>query len=181
MLTHQRKSRPRAVAPSPTELSYRIPRSTGLTPKRYCSSYPRLSCFSFSIKILLLPSRNDQIESRKYKSYFHLLAIVQEHFLSIITTPSHSSHSSFLTRYLFLAKAKGFFTMSQTSRNSSSTGSSGEHDREKSMEGALSTQADGQETSEEMTFPEGGARAWFVAAGAAGVMFCTLGYVNSFG
>lgn len=71
--------------------------------------------------------------------------------------------------------------MSQISRDLSKTGSSGEHDRENSMEGALSTQADANETSEEMTFPEGGARAWFVAAGTAGVMFCTLGYVNSFG
>jgi len=33
----------------------------------------------------------------------------------------------------------------------------------------------------EDTFPEGGARAWCVAAGTAGVTFCTLGYLNSFG
>ena len=32
-----------------------------------------------------------------------------------------------------------------------------------------------------MTFPEGGARAWFVAAGNGGVMFCTLGFINTFG
>ena len=31
------------------------------------------------------------------------------------------------------------------------------------------------------TFPEGGARAWCVAAGHGGVAFCTFGYVNSFG
>jgi hypothetical protein len=33
----------------------------------------------------------------------------------------------------------------------------------------------------EDTFPEGGARAWSVAAGTAGVTFCTLGYLNSYG
>jgi len=33
----------------------------------------------------------------------------------------------------------------------------------------------------EDTFPEGGARAWCVAVGTAGVTFCTLGYLNSFG
>lgn len=30
-------------------------------------------------------------------------------------------------------------------------------------------------------FPDGGARAWSVAAGAAGVLFCTFGYANAFG
>jgi hypothetical protein len=34
---------------------------------------------------------------------------------------------------------------------------------------------------EETTFPEGGARAWSVALSAAGVLFCTFGYVNAFG
>lgn len=71
--------------------------------------------------------------------------------------------------------------MTDTSQDSSETRSSGKEDREKSLGGALPDQADGTEISEEMTFPEGGARAWFVAAGAAGVLFCTLGYVNSFG
>jgi len=33
----------------------------------------------------------------------------------------------------------------------------------------------------EDTFPEGGARAWSVAIATAGVSFCTLGYVNTFG
>lgn len=33
----------------------------------------------------------------------------------------------------------------------------------------------------EHSFPEGGARAWAVAIGTAGVLFCTLGYINSFG
>jgi hypothetical protein len=30
-------------------------------------------------------------------------------------------------------------------------------------------------------FPEGGLRAWSVAIGAAGVIFCTFGYANAFG
>lgn len=73
--------------------------------------------------------------------------------------------------------------MTDTSQNSSESEvrSRGEKDREDSLGGALSNQADGREISEEISFPEGGARAWFVAAGAAGVLFCTLGYVNSFG
>lgn len=32
-----------------------------------------------------------------------------------------------------------------------------------------------------MDFPDGGVRAWSVAAGAAGVLFCTFGYINAFG
>lgn len=32
-----------------------------------------------------------------------------------------------------------------------------------------------------MDFPDGGFRAWSVAAGHAGAMFCTFGYINSFG
>jgi hypothetical protein len=32
-----------------------------------------------------------------------------------------------------------------------------------------------------MTFPDGGARAWAVTAGAAGLLFCTFGYINAFG
>lgn len=30
-------------------------------------------------------------------------------------------------------------------------------------------------------FPDGGTRAWLVAAGASGAFFCTLGYTNVFG
>ena len=30
-------------------------------------------------------------------------------------------------------------------------------------------------------FPEGGARAWSVALGCAGILFCTFGYINAFG
>ncbi|CAM1511032.1 Fc.00g085450.m01.CDS01 [Cosmosporella sp. VM-42] len=33
----------------------------------------------------------------------------------------------------------------------------------------------------ESEFPDGGTRAWLVAAGAAGAFFCTLGYTNVFG
>ncbi|CAD6454327.1 5265c8df-1c99-438b-a585-f04aab271371 [Sclerotinia trifoliorum] len=32
-----------------------------------------------------------------------------------------------------------------------------------------------------LDFPDGGARAWSVALGAAGVLFCTFGYINAFG
>lgn len=34
---------------------------------------------------------------------------------------------------------------------------------------------------EDSEFPDGGTRAWLVAAGAGGVLFCTLGYTNVFG
>ena len=30
-------------------------------------------------------------------------------------------------------------------------------------------------------FPDGGFRAWSVVAGAAGVLFCGMGYANAFG
>lgn len=35
--------------------------------------------------------------------------------------------------------------------------------------------------AQEAEFPDGGTRAWLVAAGAGGVLFCTLGYTNVFG
>lgn len=35
--------------------------------------------------------------------------------------------------------------------------------------------------SAENDFPEGGSQAWLVAAGTAGILFCSLGYSNSFG
>jgi hypothetical protein len=37
------------------------------------------------------------------------------------------------------------------------------------------------ETFQQAPFPEGGARAWSVALGTAGILFCTFGYVNAFG
>ena len=37
------------------------------------------------------------------------------------------------------------------------------------------------EKAEESTYPEGGVRAWSVAAGCGGMLFCTFGYVNAFG
>lgn len=55
------------------------------------------------------------------------------------------------------------------------------YDGERSSAGADSDLNAAEETSDVMTFPEGGARAWSVAIGAAGVMFCTFGYVNAFG
>jgi MFS family permease len=36
-------------------------------------------------------------------------------------------------------------------------------------------------TQQQAAFPDGGARAWLVAAGAAGVLFSTFGYANAFG
>ena len=51
------------------------------------------------------------------------------------------------------------------------------------MEEDISQKEDGMIESPDGThdFPEGGARAWAVAAGTGGILFCTLGYTNSFG
>ena len=38
-----------------------------------------------------------------------------------------------------------------------------------------------EKTQDEVEFPEGGARAWGVACGCAGILFCTFGFANSFG
>ena len=46
----------------------------------------------------------------------------------------------------------------------------------KSVENDVAT-----EESSENAFPEGGARAWGVAAGCSFVLFATFGYVNAFG
>ncbi|KAK2787237.1 hypothetical protein FQN52_007326 [Onygenales sp. PD_12] len=43
-----------------------------------------------------------------------------------------------------------------------------------------STQISSKEAIDD-AFPEGGARAWSVALGTAGVLFCTFGYANGFG
>lgn len=37
------------------------------------------------------------------------------------------------------------------------------------------------DVAQEQQFPEGGTRSWLVATGTALIMFCTLGYVNSWG
>jgi hypothetical protein len=42
-------------------------------------------------------------------------------------------------------------------------------------------QADEKAADDLEQYPEGGMRAWLVAAGAAGVVFSTMGYSNSFG
>jgi hypothetical protein len=55
------------------------------------------------------------------------------------------------------------------------------HNGKISQEESSPGETDGKEIAEMTTFPEGGARAWAVAAGAAGVLFCTLGYSNAFG
>ena len=39
----------------------------------------------------------------------------------------------------------------------------------------------GKEEQAEISFPEGGLRAWLVAIGCALVLFSTFGYVNAFG
>ncbi|OLN96280.1 Riboflavin transporter MCH5-like protein 2 [Colletotrichum chlorophyti] len=48
-----------------------------------------------------------------------------------------------------------------------------QHEEQKRQEKVAQFEEDG--------FPEGGTRAWLVATGTAGIMFCSLGYTNSFG
>ena len=38
-----------------------------------------------------------------------------------------------------------------------------------------------EKTQGEEEFPEGGAKAWGVALGCGGILFCTFGFANSFG
>jgi hypothetical protein len=77
-----------------------------------------------------------------------------------------------------------FVTLSLTmSSNPISDSSSHNEHNETSLE-PLEQQAGVESKSEEsgqLPFPDGGGRAWSVAAGCAGILFCTFGYINSFG
>jgi hypothetical protein len=53
-------------------------------------------------------------------------------------------------------------------------------DKEQSVEARVSPTVD-EKQPEAITYPEGGARAWSVALACGGIVFCTFGYVNSFG
>jgi hypothetical protein len=49
---------------------------------------------------------------------------------------------------------------------------------------SINQDADPEPKSEEpsqLSFPDGGGRAWSVAAACSGILFSTFGYVNSFG
>lgn len=58
---------------------------------------------------------------------------------------------------------------------------SSEETREQPSVASNEKTEDGPEPKPEDTFPEGGLRAWLVAAGTACVLFATLGYSNCFG
>ena len=49
------------------------------------------------------------------------------------------------------------------------------------IKGSYAEDSASDQMSKEITFPEGGTRAWLAASGAAGVLFCTFGYVNALG
>ncbi|ODH34120.1 hypothetical protein ACO22_03165 [Paracoccidioides brasiliensis] len=55
-----------------------------------------------------------------------------------------------------------------------------EHCLQSSDQGDSTDRADIDEKLEN-SFPDGGARAWSVALGTSGVLFCTFGYVNAYG
>lgn len=46
---------------------------------------------------------------------------------------------------------------------------------------SLTPEPQEEKTAEGQSFPEGGFRAWSVAAGAFCVLFCTFGYLNAYG
>lgn len=46
---------------------------------------------------------------------------------------------------------------------------------------SITTSDQKPEPTDQEAFPDGGLRAWLVAAGSAGAFFCTLGYTNVFG
>lgn len=48
-------------------------------------------------------------------------------------------------------------------------------------DGSFNVADEDKGTTTVVTFPEGGTRGWATAAGAAGVLFCTFGYINTFG
>lgn len=50
-----------------------------------------------------------------------------------------------------------------------------------SFEGSVSDSAAVVEKGGPPDFPEGGGRAWAVAGGTGGILFCTFGLVNAFG
>lgn len=43
------------------------------------------------------------------------------------------------------------------------------------------TEEEVKQDSSQITFPEGGGRAWSVVAGAFCIAFCTFGYLNAYG
>ncbi|KAF8860861.1 MFS general substrate transporter [Acephala macrosclerotiorum] len=53
--------------------------------------------------------------------------------------------------------------------------------RDSDIEASLDAPIEKSLTQVAMNFPDGGLRAWSVAVGAAGVLFCTFGYSNAFG
>lgn len=56
-----------------------------------------------------------------------------------------------------------------------------ESTREMGTEKGVGAEAGVTMNAPEMTFPDGGVRAWMVALGAGCVLFSTFGYVNAFG
>ncbi|RFU24586.1 hypothetical protein B7463_g11751, partial [Scytalidium lignicola] len=62
-------------------------------------------------------------------------------------------------------------------------GQSSSHVSDKSAKGnfGIDETRNGQESALSIEFPEGGLRAWLVAGGATGVLFCNSGYINAFG
>lgn len=52
---------------------------------------------------------------------------------------------------------------------------------ESDVEASLDNAIEKTPTERAMEYPDGGARAWSVAIGAAGVLFCTFGYCNAYG
>jgi hypothetical protein len=49
------------------------------------------------------------------------------------------------------------------------------------QEGSFGSTEEAKAEQPQVTFPEGGLRAWSVVAGAFCISFCTFGYLNAYG
>lgn len=56
-----------------------------------------------------------------------------------------------------------------------------QYSAEKPLEEACPDLEAEKEALDTITYPEGGARAYLVVLGSAGLLFCTMGYINAFG
>lgn len=65
--------------------------------------------------------------------------------------------------------------------DSKEVGSIHDTKQESDIEASLDHPLEKTATQNAMDYPDGGARAWSVAIGAAGVLFCTFGYCNAYG
>lgn len=101
--------------------------------------------------------------------------------ISDLKTPPHQHSAEHLPLKTLGHYTKHFMASSIPNQNSSQEKI--DMEGESNQERHLSDNDDAEKATPSVSavFPEGGAKAWSVAAGATLVLFSTLGYVNSFG